>query len=181
MTNAKLRICILAFALSGCSLLFPDDPRLGDEAKDECIIRLTKTFTYEQYRELETSDGQWVPTYTYDITKLDFAAVKALVVEGSDETAGTRLMQQTNQTSTAVEQFKEMDVTPQGAFFLGREPALFRVQGPAQPANTILENGCARQQTNMRLIELDWARPARKPDTDTDTDTDKLPAEENNS
>jgi hypothetical protein len=159
MIRATLMVPLLAFAVAGCDLLFPEDFREGDEAQEVCIGRVQADLTYERYNELQTASGEWIPFYTYDVTKLDFAAIKALSVEGTDETAGTRLMQETNSTSTAVERFKAMEVSEKGAFFLGREPALYRVRGKRQKASDILANGCARQQTNMRLIDLDWRRP----------------------
>ena len=135
MIRATLFIPFLAFTVAGCDLLFPEAPRLGDESQDICIGRVRAGMTYERYNELETATGDWIPSYTYDVTKLDFEAIKALSVEGSDETAGTRLMQETNSTRTAVERCKAMEVSEKGAFFLGREPALYRVRGKRQKAS----------------------------------------------
>ena len=165
---------IAAFGLSGCSLLFPEDPRLGDEDKGACEGRVRTSLTYQESEELRTVTGLWIPTYTYDVTMLDFAAIQALSVPGTDETAGTRLMQETNRTQAAVERFMNMDVSEKGAFFLGREPALYRVQGKAQPASQILASGCTRQQPDMRLFAVSWkqARSRAKIDPDTSDKTD---------
>ena len=159
---------LLAMSLSGCSLLFPEDKRLGVEPEGECIGRVRTSLTYQQSEALRAASGQWVPSFTYDVTKLDFEAIKQLMVPGSDQTAGTRLMQQTNRTNAAVERFMAMEVSEKGAFFMGRDPALYRVRGKPQPASDILASGCARQQEDMRLIAVTWTRlrppPAPEPD-----------------
>jgi len=178
------RICMLAlaaFSLAGCDVyneLFGDDPRLGDEAEDICIGRVRATLTYEQYQELENAAGNWVPAYTYDITLLDLEAIQELIATGADDTVGTRLMQQTNNPGVAVERFKLMKVDRKGALFLGRNPALYRVSGRAQPASTILTSGCNAQRTDTRLIDVTWKRsggsstpradpgPGREPELD---------------
>ncbi|MDJ0977531.1 MAG: hypothetical protein QNI87_03265 [Erythrobacter sp.] len=161
--RAQLCLPFAALALGGCSLLFPEDPRVGDEDEGVCQGRVRTSLTYQQSEELRTSSGLWVPTFTYDVTKLDLAAIKALTVPGTDDTAGTRLMQETNRTSTAVERFMQMEVDQKGAFFLGRDPSLYRVRGQAQPSTQILKSGCARQQENMRLIAVSWERYQLRP------------------
>jgi hypothetical protein len=156
---------LAAIALGGCSLLFPEDPREGVEAEDACIGRVRSAMTYQESEELRDTSGRYVPTFTYDITRLDLAAIKALAVPGSDETAGTRLMQGTARTRTAVERFMAMEVDERGAFFLGRSPSLYRVRGSAQSLPEILASGCARQQADMRLIDVSWERASSRPAT----------------
>jgi hypothetical protein len=161
MNGRLLLLCVATLALAGCNpldLLFPKDERLGEEAENICIGRVRATLTYEAYQELENAPGRFVPSYIYDITRLDLEAVQALVASGADETAGTRLVQQTANTSAAVERFKQTAVDEKGALFLGQDPALYKLRGKAQPASTILASGCARQQPDMRLIEVTWSR-----------------------
>ena len=160
-------ISAAALSLGACSLLFPEDKREGDEQVEICVGRVRAQLTYEDYQQLENAPGQWVPSYTYDITLLDLEAIQALVDKGVDETAGTRLIQQTANTSAAVEEFKTMPVDSKGALFVGRSPALYRFRGEPQPASTILESGCKAQMTDTRLIEVSWAKhtsPPIKPD-----------------
>lgn len=166
MRRAVVPLLVAALGLSACNpldTLFPKDPRLGKEAVYLCVGRVRADMTYEAYQALENAPGRFVPTYTYDITRLDLEAVQGLLAKGADETAGTRLMRQTNNTGAAVERFKQMSVNEKGALFLGREPALYRVRGRAQPASTILESGCERQEPNMRLVEVTWSRRAAPP------------------
>ncbi|MEO0699457.1 MAG: hypothetical protein AAFY81_07035 [Pseudomonadota bacterium] len=164
---------LIAVSLSGCSLLFPEDKRLGLEPEDECVGRVRTSLTYQQSEALRAASGQWVPSFTYDVTKLDFEAIKELMVPGSDQTAGTRLMQQTNRTNAAVERFMAMDVSEKGAFFMGRDPALYRVRGKPQAASGILASGCARQRKDMRLIAVTWTRFRPPSARDADDRTDK--------
>ena len=171
-------VCSYVFLWQETKAKLEEMTRKFKESKEECVTirencqEMIKT--YQESEELRTVTGLWIPTYTYDVTKLDFAAIQALSVPGTDETAGTRLMQETNRTQAAVERFMNMDVSEKGAFFLGREPALYRVQGKAQPASQILASGCARQQPDMRLFAVSWkqARSRAKIDPDTSDKTD---------
>ncbi|MEL6540189.1 MAG: hypothetical protein AAFQ34_02175 [Pseudomonadota bacterium] len=152
---------LAALSLTGCEAyekLFGEDPRLGDEVEEICIGRVRAKLTYEQYQELENAGGRWVPTYTYDISLLNLEAIQDLIAKGADDMAGSRLMQQTNNTKVAIDRFKRMKVDRQGALFLGQRPTLFRVRGATQPASTILASGCQAQLTNTRLIEVSWRR-----------------------
>lgn len=153
-------LALAAFSLGACDLLFPKDKRAGDEAVDICIGRVRAQMTYEAYQQLENAQGRFVPSYLYDITLLDLEAIQELIATGADDTAGTRLTRQNNDPSAAVESFKLMRVDEKGALFLGRRPALYKVRGKAQPGSTVLESGCARQLTNMRLVDVSWTRSA---------------------
>lgn len=163
MIARALLIGAAAFSLGACSLLFPEDEREGDEALHICVGRVRAQLTYEDYQQLENAPGRWVPSYTYDITLLDLEEIQALVDGGVDETVGTRLIQQTANTSAAVERFKTMPVDRKGALFLGRKPSLYRVRGEVQPASTILESGCEAQKTDTRLIEVSWTKHTPPP------------------
>ena len=166
-----VRIClptVTLFALSGCSILFPEDPRAGQELSEECPTRvaglLGPTTGFANY-----SEEMGVPTYTFDITKMAFEDMQRLMVEGSDDTAGARAMAATNEASTAVDVFIQTPVDEKGAFFTGRDPALFRVRGGLQPVSTMIASGCARQQEGMRLIMIDVAPVPVEPEPDIET------------
>lgn len=166
MRRGVILVTGAALGLSACNpldIFFPEDPRLGNEPENVCISRVRARMTYAESQELENVSGRFVPSYLYDITKLDLAARQALIASGADETAGTRLIQQTANTSAAVERFKLTAVDEKGALFVGRKPALYKVRGAPQPASNILKNGCARQQANMRLTEVSWTRNASEP------------------
>lgn len=153
MNRAAALIALAACpALTACDLIDPPDRRIGEEPVSECVDRLAGW-----NRDLDVASGArqlYVPTYLYDITKMDLEAIQDLIGEG-DETAGTRGMAATNETSTAVDAFKSRPVDEDGAFFLGNDPAYYRVRGAAQPFETITQVGCERQQANMRLVEIE--------------------------
>ena len=172
MMRAVIALSALT-ALSGCDLLFPEDPRLGVETAEECAARVEGLLgPTNSYRTHEGASG--VPIFTYDITKLALDDVQALTVPGSDETAGNRLMAQSNTEATAVARFMELEVSDKGAFFLARDPALYRVRGPQEPIASMVATGCARQDEGMRLIMIDIARSVAplEPDTDTSLETE---------
>ena len=169
---------VLALLLaSACSVLFPEDPREGAETLEVCVSRVAA-----KQRDLlaETAaEDVLVPTYTYDITKLSLEDLQALTVAGADETAGTRERRQTNQASTAVENFMATPVDENGAFYLGRDPALYRVRGEAIAAGEIATAGCERQKTGMRLIDFTASPVPTEPEPDASGDTDNSGENEN--
>ena len=168
MRRAAIALAAL-FALSGCDVLFPKDTRLGVENVEACLERVSTEKREEEF-DILTAEGELVtPTYTYDITKVSAEDLDSLIVEGSDETAGRRLMQATNETSTAVNQFLNDPVDENGAFFFGRDPSYFRVRGAPLPLNEVMRAGCARQVAGMRLIGFQAAFPQTETDNSDDT------------
>lgn len=168
MRRAAFAIGALA-ALSGCDLLFPEDTRLGVESVDACLERISSEQRDEAF-DIITADGELVtPTFTYDITKVSAEGLDTLIVEGSDETAGRRLMQATNETSTAVNQFLNDPVDENGAFFFGRDPSYYRVRGEPLPLNEAMRAGCARQIAGMRFIRAQFSFPQSDPENSDDT------------
>lgn len=155
-----LAILPAIFTLSACSLFDSSDPREGPEEVADCVQRVTAALPVDKRSVFDRLEGTLVPTYTYDITKLSLDAIQQLAVEGSDETAGRRLTASTNTRSTAVAMFMKQKVDEKGAFFLGHDPALYRVRGNAQPADKLISAGCERQQSDMRLIDFSWAQRA---------------------
>lgn len=154
-TNAGgVAVCFAALTLPGCSYLFPEDPREGVEPIAECVKRFAALA-----RELEDDDSEvsTSPIYTFDITKLAFEDVQELIVPGSDETAGQRLMRQTNEESTAVDEFMTYPVDEAGIFFLGRDPALYRVRVPDVWPREAVQKGCEMQRSGMRLTDVKTA------------------------
>ncbi|MEM9502247.1 MAG: hypothetical protein AAF941_10445 [Pseudomonadota bacterium] len=138
--------------LPACQLFDDTDKREGTESVEACAKRLSK---WQKDAEDELSGGSaFVPTYTYDITKMALEDVQELIVEGSDELAGTRNMNSTNETSTAVANFMAESVDENGSFFMGRDPALYRVRGEPQTGIAVLSAGCERQKAGMRLIDI---------------------------
>ena len=155
MRPSILPTLALITLLPACDLLDDTDWREGVEGAEACMQRLDGW--EEQAAIAAAANLLYVPTYTYDITKLDLDAIQALVTDGSDETAGARRMARTNETGTARSQFEGQPVDEDGAFFMGADPALYRVRGAAQRLEAITAAGCERQQANMRLIDIEAA------------------------
>ncbi|MEQ8412034.1 MAG: hypothetical protein RIC51_00165 [Erythrobacter sp.] len=156
MSPARLAILAAMPMIGGCSLLWPEDERVGTESAADCASRVAEALgPGSDFRSYEGEIG--VPTFTYDITKMELEEVQALIVAGSDETAGSRGMTSTNETQTAVERFMSQPADEKGSFFLGRDPALYRIRGEMQPVADMIANGCARQKADMRLIDVQVA------------------------
>ena len=161
-----MRAQVIAIAaligLTGCVLLDPPDPRLGGETAEECAARVSGLLRPgSSYREFENNAG--VPIFTYDITKLALGDMQELIEKGGDETLGRRLLEGSNEISTAVSDFMRVNVDEKGAFFMGRDPSLYRVRGAAQPLENMIASGCERQLQGMRLIMIDVAPERVKP------------------
>ncbi len=163
---------LLPFGLGGCSIIFPEDLRVGEEPLAECVARLTTDIEMLDFRKLSDAKGALVPTYTFDITKLPFSAKQALIQPGADETLGSRLTAQTNELSTAMAMFMKAPVDEKGAFFFGTEPALWRVRGEPFAYDQILAAGCERQSADMRLIRVSAVLAPSQGSTNTETSSD---------
>lgn len=153
MIRVALILPLLA-VLPACSLFDDSDPREGTETVEQCTARLASERRDQSFDRIASGAALVVPTYTYDVTKVDLDGLQSLIVTGSDETAGSRGMAATNETSTAVAQFMAQSVDENGAFFLGRDPALYRVRGTPVSADEVVSSGCARQLPGMRLITM---------------------------
>ena len=176
IARAAASLAALA-ALSGCDLLFPEDPRVGEEAQQACVSRVEGALRLELKALDAEPDAAFVPTYTYDITKLGLEEIQALSQSRFDETEGSRLNRATNMTDTAVEIFMAEPVDENGAFFMATDPALYRVRGEAAAFADIIAQGCERQQADMRLIDVDFAAADA---ADTETDPTDTPEDESN-
>ncbi|NBC88548.1 MAG: hypothetical protein GVX90_03480 [Alphaproteobacteria bacterium] len=174
MTPARLALIAALPLVGGCSLLWPEDERLGTESAADCAARVAEALgPGSDFRSYEGGSG--VPTFTYDITKMGLEEVQALIVAGSDETAGSRGMASTNETRTAVEQFMSQPADEKGSFFLGRDPALYRVRGEMQPVADMIAGGCARQQADMRLIDVQVAAGPENTEKSAETEQETQP------
>ncbi|MCK0128462.1 hypothetical protein [Erythrobacter sp. F6033] len=162
----RLAILPALLLLPACSLFDNSDPREGVEEQSVCIERYIDTLNRQNRNLLIQSQDMVVPVFTYDVTKMDLEAMTALMVEGSDQSAGIRLTQQTNELSTAVARFKAEPADEKGAFFLGHDPALYRVRGEAIALDQLLGAACDRQQADMRLVDLEWVASNQTEQTD---------------
>ena len=163
--------------LAGCDILFPEDPRLGIENEAECIARLGDEPREALLDRVGVGTAQVVPTFTFDVTKMSADYLKTLIVPGSDETAGSRGMASTNETSTAVDNFMAQPVDEKGAFFFGRDPSLYRVRGAPVAVDEAVASGCARQLPGMRLISVTASIVPTEPEPDSEQESEQETAE----
>lgn len=166
--------------LPACSLFDNSDPREGAETAEACIARLAG----ESLEDTLAPNGELVvPTYTYDVTKMAFEDLQELILPGSDETAGARGMASTNEASTAIAQFMADPVDEKGAFFMGHDPALYRVRGEPVTLDEVAATGCERQETGMRLISFtaNVSRPEPEEPGETSPEDSNSNANETNS
>ncbi len=93
MNGRLFLLSVATLALAGCNpidVLFPKDERLGEEAENICIGRVRATLTYEAYQELENAPGRFVPSYIYDITRLDLEAVQVALTRPRARASSSR-------------------------------------------------------------------------------------------
>ena len=137
--NRAILALSATLALPACSLFDNSDPREGTEPVEECIAR------FAELKQSLADDGSTIqsrPIYTFDVTKLSFDDLQELVAQGADDTIGQRLMQRTNEDSTAVDIFMGEDPGANGILFLGRDPALYRVYGIETWPRDAVDAGC---------------------------------------
>jgi hypothetical protein len=157
---------LVALLLPACSLFDDTDPREGPETLEACAARVAADAP-----GITAQDGaMFTPTYTYDITKVSLEDIQALTVAGADETAGSRGMAATNETSTAVARFMAQSVDEKGAFFMGRDPALYRVRGAPVAIDQIVTAGCERQKVGMRLISYTAVPASSQPEQEPEAE-----------
>ncbi len=154
MRNARAFLAAMAMLpLAACENPFEDkDWREGDEAAEECAARLSGKLEVKQL--LEAAEGQVVPTYAFDITKMELMAINEMIVPASGDSRGSLRTSAFGATAPPVAAFMELSVTEDGAFYFGEDPSLYRVRGRALPGDQVLATGCAMQKPGMRLISF---------------------------
>ncbi len=140
---------LIALPLAGCDLFDDKDWREGTESAEECTARVAKKLEVKQL--IEATDGNVLPTFTFDITKMDLNAINEMIVPASGNQRGSLRTSAFGATAPPVEAFMALDVSEAGAFYFGDDPSLYRVQGKVLTADEIVPAGCAMQKTGMRL------------------------------
>ncbi len=140
--------------LTGCT-----DWREGEETVEACMQRfaLKKGVVHP----LNDSPHQWVPSYTYDITKLGNAGIRALVrtAENGAEpgTVGVSLVG-SGSSKSARDKFADLPATETGAVLMADDPSLYKVRGKPELHSDLVRQGCEAQLAGMRLISWQAAR-----------------------
>lgn len=151
--------------LSGCT-----DWREGEERVEACVQRFA--LKNGAVDPLDDSPHQWVPSYTYDITKMGVEGIRALVKTAEDGakpgTVGVSLVG-SGSSQVARDNFADLPVTEAGVVLMADDPSLYKVRGKPGIHRDLIRQGCESQRAGMRLISWSAARADLMVD-------DKLPA-----
>jgi hypothetical protein len=155
MGRTMIAALIATGMLAGCT-----DWREGEETVAACLERFAPKKGADD--PLANDPGVWVPSYTYDITKLD-----GLLEFGRDVMEGggtTRIVASTSGSphqgllQQERDRFDGTPATAAGAVLLIDDPALYKVRGEPGLYRDLLRQGCERQRAGMRLINWQFTR-----------------------
>ena len=167
MGRTMIAVLIAMGILTGCN-----DWREGEETVEACLKRLAPK--KGAVDPLEDSPHRWVPSYTYDITKMDGEGIQALVRTAEDGaepgTIGVSVVG-TGSSQAARDKFDDMPATASGAMLLADDPSLYKIRGKTDKYRALLRHGCEGQRSGMRL--LNWQ--AAREDVLIDGELPKLP------
>ncbi len=150
---SRLTLTASLLLLSACENPFANkDWREVEETAEECVARLSGKLEVRQL--LEAAEGQVVPTYAFDITKMELMAINEMIVPPSGNSRGSLRTSAFGATAPPVAAFMELSVTEDGAFYFGDDPSLYRVRGEAVLGDQVLASGCAMQKPGMRFISF---------------------------
>ena len=167
MGRTMIAALIAMGMLTGCT-----DWREGEETVDACKKR--HALKEGAVHPLDDSPHQWVPSYTYDITKMGGEGIRALVKTAEDGaeagTVGVSLVG-SGSSQSARDTFADRPATEAGAVLLADDPSLYKVRGKPVLHRDLIRQGCEGQRSGMRL--LTWQ--ATREDALIDGELPKLP------
>ncbi|MFN9634299.1 MAG: hypothetical protein ACK554_12815, partial [Erythrobacteraceae bacterium] len=140
--------------LAGCT-----DWREGEETFEAC----EKRFALKKgaVHPLADDPGQWVASFTYDITKLGGEGIRALVKTAKDGAEpGTVGLSVVGSGSSQIvrDKFADLPATEAGAVLMADDPSLYKVRGKPSLYRDLLRQGCEGQRAGMRLVSMSFYR-----------------------
>lgn len=154
MGRTMIAVILMTGTLSSCA-----DWRESPETVEACLARFAPKKGAVDL--LGDDPGQWVPSYTYDITKMGGEGIRALVKTAEDGanpgTVGVILIG-SGSSRTARDKFANIPVTEAGALLLADDPSLYKVRGKSGLNRDLLRQGCEAQRSGMRLISYRFTR-----------------------
>lgn len=145
--------------LTGCDgivdFFMKKDWREGPEDVDACIKRVRAAYDKGVVKLLD-SDEKRVPTYTFDITKMSFEDVKAITILDQGGKKGSAQISGFQAPPWKKRAYMEMNVDEKGAFFMGADPAYYRVRGAPVALADVFAEGCRKQLPGMRLLSFNF-------------------------
>jgi hypothetical protein len=149
--------CLSLVLLPGCdaitSAFSNKDWREGVEELDSCIARVKAEYDKGVVALLDSQEKR-LPTYTFDITKVSFEDVKELTVLDRGSEKGSVQVSGVEAPPWKKRAFLESHVDEKGAFFMGADPAYYRVQGEPIALADVFAQGCKMQRPGMRLLSF---------------------------
>jgi len=157
MLRPLVTVCLSLGALSGCAdivkLFSEEDWREGDEEIADCIKRVRSGY-HEGVIKLLNSQERRQPTYTFDITKASFGDIKELTIPDQGSEKGSVMVSGFKAPPRKLRMFMNMRVDKKGAFFMGVDPAYYRVLGEPIALADVFVEGCQRQRAGMRFLNF---------------------------
>ncbi len=153
MGRTMIAALIAMGMLTGCT-----DWREGPETVEDCVKR---TAPKQVVRDLLYDDpGQWVPFYTYDVTKMRAKNLRDLInssdpkarAAGSEETAGEV------SEIKAREGFGDKPTSKRGVLVFEEGRAHFKMRGKPRLYRELIRQGCEGQRAGMRLVSFTFTR-----------------------
>ncbi|WP_301749573.1 hypothetical protein [uncultured Erythrobacter sp.] len=152
MGRTMIAALIAMGMLTGCT-----DWREGSETVEACLKRLAPK--KDVVDPLHNSPHQWVPSYTYDVTKLAPEALRSLikVSQTKGQTEGITVLEGSS-SQKARDDFHDRPATKEGLLLIADDPALYKVRGRPGLYRELIRQGCDGQRAGMRLINWSAAR-----------------------
>ena len=154
MGRTIIAVLIATGMLAGCT-----DWREGEETAEACVERFA--LKKGAVHPLADDPSQWVPSYTYDVTKMGGEGIRALIKSTEDGaepgTDGVSLVG-SGSSQAARDKFADLPATKAGAVFLADDPSLYKVRGKPGLHRDLLRQGCEGQREGMRLINWQFSR-----------------------
>ena len=173
--GSRLRLaaaCLSVMLLTGCDAItgvFSNkDWREGVEDVDACVERVRAEY-HEGVLKLLDSNEKRLPTYTFDITKASFEDITELTVLDKGQEKGSVQVSGFEAPPWKLRRFLEMNVDEKGAFFLGADPAYYRVLGKHIALADVFVEGCKQQRPGMRFLSFTFRKISASDDGGRET------------
>ncbi len=154
MGRTMIAALIATGLLTGCT-----DWREGSETVEACLKRLAPK--KGAVDPLDDSPHQWVPSYTYDITKMGGDRVRELIKTAEHDakpgTVGVSVAG-SGSSQAARDKFADLPATETGAVLMADDPSLYKVRGKPGLHSSLVKQGCEGQRAGMRLISFTFTR-----------------------
>lgn len=153
MGRTMIAALIAVGMLTGCT-----DWREGSETVEACVERFA--LKKGAVHPLADDPGQWVPSYTFDVTKMGAENLRDLInaSDAKARTAESGIIAGGGSDVKAREAFEDTPASEAGVLLIAEDPALFKVRGKPGLHRELIRQGCEGQRAGMRLISFTFTR-----------------------